>query len=73
MYKPAKSSGGFGRSSPEYKDRWFRLRGNVLFYWRINSNSGPGSERPSPGTDPMGMLLLEERYFVNHFFLSYFK
>ena len=45
------SSGGGGNSGDEYKERWFRLKANCLFYWK--------TFRPSFGTEPLGVLVLE--------------
>ena len=42
-------------SSDQNQDRWFRLRGNLLFYFRLSVNGG----RPSLGTAPLGVLVLE--------------
>ncbi len=51
-YRPPGRSGGF-RSNAEYKDRWFRLKSNCLFFWRIPSAGG----KPLPGTEPLGVSL----------------
>lgn len=42
-------------SQNETRDRWFRLRANCLFYLRL----GPSDSRPAPGTEPMGVFILE--------------
>jgi len=63
-YKPCKNSmksknltGIFhgGTSSDEPRERWFRLRANCLFYFRLT----PTGSRPALGTSPLGVLVLE--------------
>ena len=61
-YKPPKSSSGFGSRGAEFKERWFRLKANCLFYWRMPSSSSTADQRPSPpaaGTEPLGCIILE--------------
>ena len=59
-YKPPKSSGGFGSRGSDFKERWFRLKANCLFYWRMpNGNEEGRPSPPSSGTDPMGCIILE--------------
>ncbi|TRY74688.1 hypothetical protein TCAL_08375 [Tigriopus californicus] len=58
QYKaPSRGHTSFSRGS-DYKDRWFRLRANCLFYFRLGPGT-TGSDRPPLGTEPMGLLLLE--------------
>ena len=52
---PTKSRGPFSSSSSDPRDRWFRLRANCLFYFRLSAMSG----RPPLGAEPMGVLILE--------------
>ena len=64
-YKPPKSKTGSklklagilsGSSGDEDdRERWFRLRANCLFYFRLHQNGG----RPPFGADPLGVLILE--------------
>ncbi len=66
---PTTSSGGggipFGRSSSDFKDRWFRLKSNFLFYWRVSPHNGG---RPLRGSEPAGVLLLEGGRFAQEKF-----
>lgn len=53
---PAKSRGPFGGGGGgEARDRWFRLRANCLFYFRLS----PMGARPPVGNEPIGVLFLE--------------
>lgn len=49
----------FAKSSDEYKERWFRLRANCLFYWRITDARG-GALPVS--AEPLGVLMLEDSH-----------
>ena len=42
-------------SGDEERERWFRLRANCLFYFRLNQTGG----RPPFGAEPLGVLILE--------------
>lgn len=44
-------------TSTEPRERWFKLRANCLFYYRLNPNNVTG--RPAVGTEPLGVLVLE--------------
>jgi len=44
-----------GTSSEESRERWFRLRANCLFYFRLT----PTGSRPALGTSPLGLIILE--------------
>ena len=44
-----------GGNSDEPRERWFRLRANCLFYFRLMTNGG----RPPLGSEPLGVLILE--------------
>ena len=48
-------SSSSGSNSSETRERWFRLRANCLFYFRLNTGQG----RPPLGSEPMGVLILE--------------
>jgi len=63
-YKPPKSKNASkslvagilgGSGSEDDRDRWFKLRANCLFYFRLSQNGG----RPPLGADPLGCLILE--------------
>jgi len=56
---PAKSRGPFAGATSESRIRWFRLRANCLFYYKLSFED----KRPLPGSEPMGILVLE-RYHV---------
>ena len=36
-----------------YKERWFKLRGNLLFYYRVNQYGGVQTK------EPIGVLIIE--------------
>ena len=55
-YKAPGRGGGF-RAKEEYKDRWFRLKSNFLFYWRIGNSSSGGGGRPQKNAEPMGVRI----------------
>ena len=38
------------------RDRWFRIKANMLFYFRLTPE---GCKPPIPGTEPLGMFVLE--------------
>lgn len=44
-----------GTSSDEPRERWFRLRANCLFYFRLTQTGS----RPALGTSPLGVIILE--------------
>ena len=44
-----------GSGSDDDRDRWFKLRANCLFYFRLSQNGG----RPPLGAEPLGCLILE--------------
>jgi hypothetical protein len=46
---------GTSGSSNDTRDRWFRLRTNSLFYFRLTSAQG----RPPLGAEPLGVFILE--------------
>ena len=52
---PTKSRGPFASGSGDPRDRWFRLRTNCLFYFRLSPLGG----RPPVGAEPLGVLVLE--------------
>lgn len=55
-YKPpAKSRGPFGGTTSEPRVRWFRLRANFLFYYKLLLED----KRPGSGSEPLGVLVLE--------------
>ena len=54
-YKSPKGGSSFLRTE-EYKDRYFKLRANCLFYYRIPQGA---QDRPAQNTEPMGVLVLE--------------
>ncbi len=55
-YKPpTKSRGPFGGTSSEPRTRWFRLRANFLFFYKLNLED----KRPATGSEPLGVLVLE--------------
>ena len=50
------------------RDRWFRIKGNLLFYFKLTAE---GRKPPLPGTDPIGVIVLEHFHvqkegFENH-------
>ena len=59
LHKPPKSRNStfanLTGNNNEPRERWFKLRANCLFYFRLSSNGG----RPPLGTEPMGVLILE--------------
>ena len=58
IYKPPpeKNSLKFfaSNSQNERRERWFRLKHNCLFYFRLQD----GRRRPALGSEPMGVLIL---------------
>ena len=58
IYKPPpeKNSLKFfaSNSQNERRERWFRLKHNCLFYFRLQD----GRRRPPLGSEPMGVLIL---------------
>lgn len=59
QYKaPNRGHTALTRTGSDYKERWFRLRANCLFFFRLASTEG-GSERPALGAEPLGLIILE--------------